>query len=121
MLVSLKKLKVYSTGDIGCYTLGALPPLEQIDTCLCMGASIGHAFGIEKAGKTDRKAVALLGDSTFLHSGITALARVIGKGVGIVTDAVIVTVESFGDIVGKGVEGVFDTIAVPVAFCWLGR
>ena len=77
MMVSLRKLKVYTTGDIGCYTLGALPPLEQIDTCLCMGASIGHAFGIEKAGKTDRKAVALLGDSTFLHSGITALASTV--------------------------------------------
>jgi len=77
MMVSLKKLKVYTTGDIGCYTLGALPPLEQIDTCLCMGASIGHAFGIEKAGKTDRKTVALLGDSTFLHSGITALASTV--------------------------------------------
>ncbi len=77
VLVALRKLKVYTTGDIGCYTLGALPPLEQIDTCLCMGASIGHAFGIEKAGKTDKKAVALLGDSTFLHSGITSLANVV--------------------------------------------
>ncbi len=77
MMVSLRKLKVFTTGDIGCYTLGALPPLEQIDTCLCMGASIGHAFGIEKAGKTDGKAVALLGDSTFLHSGITALASTV--------------------------------------------
>ena len=77
LMVSLKKLKVYTTGDIGCYTLGALPPLEQIDTCLCMGASIGHAFGIERAGKTEKKAVALLGDSTFLHSGITALASTV--------------------------------------------
>ncbi|HER43069.1 MAG TPA: indolepyruvate ferredoxin oxidoreductase subunit alpha [Candidatus Eisenbacteria bacterium] len=77
MMVALKKLKVYTTGDIGCYTLGALPPLEQIDTCLCMGASIGHAFGIEKAGKTGKKAVALIGDSTFLHSGITALASTV--------------------------------------------
>ncbi len=77
LMVALKKLKVYTTGDIGCYTLGALPPLEQIDTCLCMGASIGHAFGIEKAGKTEKKAVALLGDSTFLHSGITALASTV--------------------------------------------
>jgi indolepyruvate ferredoxin oxidoreductase alpha subunit len=77
MMVTLRKLKVYTTGDIGCYTLGALPPLEQIDTCLCMGASIGHAFGIEKAGKTDRKAVALIGDSTFLHSGITSLASTV--------------------------------------------
>jgi indolepyruvate ferredoxin oxidoreductase alpha subunit len=77
LMVSLRKLKVYTTGDIGCYTLGALPPLEQIDTCLCMGASIGHAFGIERAGKTKKKAVALLGDSTFLHSGITALASTV--------------------------------------------
>ncbi len=77
VMVSLRKLKVYTTGDIGCYTLGALPPLEQIDTCLCMGASIGHAFGIEKAGKTKKKTVALIGDSTFLHSGITALASVV--------------------------------------------
>ena len=77
LMVSLKKLKVYTTGDIGCYTLGALPPLEQIDTCLCMGASIGNAFGIEKADKTDKKAVALLGDGTFLHSGITALASTV--------------------------------------------
>jgi indolepyruvate ferredoxin oxidoreductase alpha subunit len=68
---------VFTAGDIGCYTLGALPPLSQIDTCLCMGASVGHAFGIEKAGKTERKAVALLGDSTFLHSGITPLANVV--------------------------------------------
>ncbi|HEM46389.1 MAG TPA: indolepyruvate ferredoxin oxidoreductase subunit alpha, partial [Alphaproteobacteria bacterium] len=61
MMVALRKQKVFTTGDIGCYTLGALPPLEQIDTTLCMGASIGHAFGIEKAGKTERKTVALLG------------------------------------------------------------
>jgi len=75
--MALRKLKVYTTGDIGCYTLAALPPLEQIDTCLCMGASIGHAFGIEKAGKTDKKTVAMIGDSTFLHSGITSLASVV--------------------------------------------
>ena len=77
LMVSLKKLGVYTTGDIGCYTLGGLPPLSQIHTCLCMGASIGHAFGIEKAGKTAKKAVALLGDSTFLHSGITGLASAV--------------------------------------------
>jgi len=77
MMVALRNTKVYTTGDIGCYTLGALPPLSQIDTCLCMGASIGHAFGIEKAGKTEKKAVALIGDSTFLHSGITGLASAV--------------------------------------------
>lgn len=77
IVYAMKKCRIYTTGDIGCYTLGALPPLSQIDSCLCMGASIGNAFGIEKAGKTDRKAVALLGDSTFLHSGITPLATAV--------------------------------------------
>ncbi len=80
MMVALRKAGVYTTGDIGCYTLGALPPLSQIDTCLCMGASIGMAFGIEKAGKTEKKTVSLIGDSTFLHSGITALASVVYNG-----------------------------------------
>jgi indolepyruvate ferredoxin oxidoreductase alpha subunit len=80
MMVALKKAGVYTNGDIGCYTLGALPPLNQIDSCLCMGASIGNAFGIEKAGKTKKKTVALIGDSTFLHSGIAALASVVYNG-----------------------------------------
>ncbi|MCK4538177.1 MAG: indolepyruvate ferredoxin oxidoreductase subunit alpha [Candidatus Krumholzibacteria bacterium] len=80
VMVALRKAGVYTNGDIGCYTLGALPPLSQIDSCLCMGASIGNAFGIEKAGKTKKKAVALIGDSTFLHSGITALASVVYNG-----------------------------------------
>ncbi len=77
MMVTLRKLKVFTTGDIGCYTLGALPPLSQIDTCLCMGASIGHAAGIDKAGKTKERVVSLIGDSTFLHSGITSLASAV--------------------------------------------
>lgn len=77
MMVALRNVKAFTTGDIGCYTLAALPPLSQIDTCLCMGASIGHTFGIEKAGKTDKPVVALIGDSTFLHSGITALASAV--------------------------------------------
>jgi len=75
--MALRKLGVIVTGDIGCYTLSALPPLETVDTCLCMGASINHAFGIEKAKKTKKKAVAMIGDSTFLHSGITGLANVV--------------------------------------------
>jgi len=54
MIVAMKKLKLYTNGDIGCYTLGAVPPLSQIDTCLCMGASIGHSFGITKAGKSQQ-------------------------------------------------------------------
>jgi indolepyruvate ferredoxin oxidoreductase alpha subunit len=60
------------TGDIGCYTLGTYPPLSALDTTACMGASIGKALGMEKAGVA-RKIVAVIGDSTFLHSGITPL------------------------------------------------
>lgn len=59
------------TSDIGCYTLGALPPLSAMESCVCMGASIGMAKGASDAGL--RPAVAVIGDSTFLHSGITAL------------------------------------------------
>ncbi|MBD3382447.1 MAG: indolepyruvate ferredoxin oxidoreductase subunit alpha [candidate division Zixibacteria bacterium] len=69
---ALKKLKVPVTGDIGCYTLAALQPMSVMDTCVCMGASIGNAIGIAKVGK-DKGAVAAIGDSTFLHSGITGL------------------------------------------------
>ena len=61
------------TGDIGCYTLGAYPPLNAMDTCACMGAGIGQAIGMEKAGIKDRL-VAVIGDSTFMHSGMTPLA-----------------------------------------------
>lgn len=75
----LKKLKLTVTGDIGCYTLGAMPPLETIDTCVCMGASIGMAHGIEKARGQEaaRKTVAVIGDSTFIHSGITGLIDIV--------------------------------------------
>ena len=67
------------TGDIGCYTLGALQPLVAMDTCSCMGASIGHAIGLEKGG-IKNKVVAVIGDSTFFHSGITGLVDVITSG-----------------------------------------
>jgi len=67
------------TGDIGCYTLGALQPLWAMDTCACMGASIGQAIGLEKAG-IKNKVVAVIGDSTFYHSGITGLVDVIVSG-----------------------------------------
>jgi len=71
----MKKLRLTVTGDIGCYTLAAIPPLETMDTCLCMGASIGYAHGIEKATDDELKGklVGVIGDSTFLHSGITGL------------------------------------------------
>lgn len=69
----LSKLKKTVLGDIGCYTLGALPPTAAIDACLCMGASITMAHGFEKAIGDSKDVVAVLGDSTFFHSGITGL------------------------------------------------
>lgn len=64
------------TGDIGCYTLGAIPPLNAVDTCLCMGASITMAAGLYRA-EPGRRQVAFLGDSTFFHSGITGLINAV--------------------------------------------
>jgi len=73
----LKRLKVFVSGDIGCYTLGVQPPLQTMDTCICMGAAIGVAHGVEKAtGRADNM-VAVIGDSTFVHSGITSLIDVV--------------------------------------------
>lgn len=76
---SLSRLKLHVTADIGCYTLGALPPLSAVDSVVCMGASIGMALGLEKARGTEfgRKTVAVIGDSTFIHSGITGLIDVV--------------------------------------------
>jgi indolepyruvate ferredoxin oxidoreductase alpha subunit len=71
--MALKKLKVPVTGDIGCYTLSVLPPLNIMDTCICMGASIGNAIGMEKVNPDEKGTAAVIGDSTFLHSGITGL------------------------------------------------
>ena len=78
----LKKLGLHASGDIGCYTLAAFPPMSAMDTSICMGASIGMAFGFEKAqGKAfSKKSVAVLGDSTFIHSGITGLIDVVYNG-----------------------------------------
>lgn len=71
--MALKKLGVAVTGDIGCYTLGVLQPLNALDTCICMGASIGNAIGMEKVKGSEKGTVAVIGDSTFLHSGVTGL------------------------------------------------
>jgi len=68
---ALKRLGVLVTGDIGCYTLGGLPPYGSLHTTFCMGASIGNAFGFERAGEKD--VVAIIGDSTFVHAGIPSL------------------------------------------------
>jgi indolepyruvate ferredoxin oxidoreductase alpha subunit len=72
---ALNQLKAYVTGDIGCYTLGFMPPLSAMDTCICMGASIGMATGIGRvvSAEEKKKVVAVIGDSTFLHTGINGL------------------------------------------------
>lgn len=84
MYYVLKKLGLTVCGDIGCYTLGALPPLSSVDYCVCMGAGIGMAHGMEKARGKDftKKLVAVIGDSTFIHSGITGMIDVVyNKGI----------------------------------------
>jgi len=73
---TLKEPKLIITGDIGCYTLATYPPLCAMDTAACMGAGIGQALGMEKAGVA-KKVVAVIGDSTFLHSGITSVVNAV--------------------------------------------
>lgn len=78
---ALRKARAVVTGDIGCYTLGALRPLSAMDSCVDMGASIGMAHGAELVGSiTERPIVAVIGDSTFAHSGITGLMNTVYNG-----------------------------------------
>ncbi len=75
----LNKLKIHAAGDIGCYTLGAVAPLSVIDTTVCMGASISVLHGIEKSKGKDfiKNWVAVIGDSTFLHTGVNSLINMV--------------------------------------------
>ena len=75
VFVATNRLKLVISGDIGCYTLGFLPPLSALHTCGCMGASIGQAHGVSKAGIAQKHA-AVIGDSTFFHTGLPALLNV---------------------------------------------
>ncbi|MCL2760972.1 MAG: indolepyruvate ferredoxin oxidoreductase subunit alpha [Desulfuromonadales bacterium] len=72
---ALNKLNAYVTGDIGCYTLGFMPPLNAMDTCVCMGASISNASGMVRilSPEEQKRVVAVIGDSTFLHTGVNSL------------------------------------------------
>lgn len=79
---TVKESKLVITGDIGCYTLATYPPLLAMDTCACMGASIGQALGMERA-QIRNKVVAVIGDSTFLHSGITGLVNAVYNQAGV--------------------------------------
>ncbi len=77
MFYVLKKLKLNVIADIGCYTLGAVPPLCAMDSTICMGASVSGTHGFVKADKEQaKKTVAVIGDSTFMHSGITGLVNI---------------------------------------------
>jgi len=75
LFYTLKKNKLTVMGDIGCYTLGAVAPLSALDTTICMGASISSLHGFNKAngGESEGRSVAVIGDSTFMHSGVTGL------------------------------------------------
>lgn len=85
---ALKKLDVYVAGDIGCYTLACLPPMSALHSCVCMGASVTFNEGWRK-GAPGKKIVGVLGDSTFVHSGITGLINAVynkAKGVILILD-----------------------------------
>ena len=77
LFYTLKKNKLTVLGDIGCYTLGAVAPLQAVDSVICMGASVSgiHGFSKSQGGAMDNKTVAVIGDSTFMHSGITGLVN----------------------------------------------
>ncbi len=78
--MALRAVNARVCGDIGCYTLAAIEPLEAIDTCVAMGASVGNAVGLALAGTEKRPIVATIGDSTFLHSGIPPLIDAVYMG-----------------------------------------
>ena len=82
LFYTLKKLNATVLGDIGCYTLGAVPPLSTIETTLCMGASVSSIHGFNKAlgEEAEGRTVCVIGDSTFMHSGMTGLANIAYNG-----------------------------------------
>ncbi len=79
IFTALKNLNCIVSGDIGCYSLGVLPPFDAVDTIVCMGASIGVGLGMRHAlPESDAKrVVSVIGDSTFIHSGITGIAEMV--------------------------------------------
>ncbi len=80
LFTTLSKFKQFVSGDIGCYTLGALPPYVAMHSCICMGASVSGAHGIAKGLEVrgiNQKPIAVIGDSTFIHSGITGLINMV--------------------------------------------
>ncbi len=106
----LSKLHLTVTGDIGCYTLGAAQPLAALDACICMGASVGMAHGFDKAQGDSKNVVAVLGDSTFIHSGITGIINTVynkGNSTTIILDNSITGMTGHQDnpATGKTIKG----------------
>lgn len=108
---ALKSLGLRVCGDIGCYTLGTLEPLSSVDASVCMGASIGLAHGMDKADpESSEKTVAVIGDSTFIHSGITGLINIVynkGNSTVIILDNSITGMTGHQDnpLTGKTIRG----------------
>jgi indolepyruvate ferredoxin oxidoreductase alpha subunit len=107
MFFTLKEMGLHVSGDIGCYALGSAPPFNSIDTTICMGASVSGAFGMELARGEDfaEKCVAVIGDSTFFHSGITGLMDIVynkGRSTVIILDNGITAMTGHQDHPGTG-------------------
>lgn len=97
---NVSRMKLNAFGDIGCYTLGMLPPLNGLHTCICMGAGISVAHGMDKAlgREGTKKSLAVIGDSTFIHSGITGLINIVyNKG----TSTVVILDNSITAMTGR--------------------
>ncbi|MBQ7257045.1 MAG: indolepyruvate ferredoxin oxidoreductase subunit alpha [Abditibacteriota bacterium] len=102
---ALNKLGCMVAGDIGCYSLGLMAPLNSIDSIICMGGGISNSYGYERAGTIDKPIVGFVGDSTFFHSGITGLVNMVynkSKGTIIVSDNRITAMTGHQDNPGSG-------------------
>ena len=102
---ALNKLGCMVAGDIGCYSLGLMAPLNAIDSIICMGGGVSNSYGFERAGTIDKPIVGIVGDSTFFHSGITGLINMVynkSKGTIIVSDNRITAMTGHQDNPGSG-------------------
>ena len=120
----LNKLKIHAAGDIGCYTLGAVAPLNVIDTTVCMGSSISSLHGMEKAKGKDyiKNWVAVIGDSTFMHTGINSLVNMVynkSTGTVIILDNSTTAMTGHQDhaSTGKTLQGEITKAITPYGFC----
>lgn len=115
---ALNKLGCMVAGDIGCYSLGLMKPLDSIDSIICMGGGVSNAYGYERSGQIDKPIVGFVGDSTFFHSGITGLVNMVynkSKGTIIVSDNRITAMTGHQDNPGSGKTLMGeDTVAVSI-------